>query len=56
MGIKEKIRNTLNSRERNKIDNQSGKLIHAAVLIPIFETNNEAKVLFTERTHKVTGP
>ena len=53
MDIKEKIRNTLNSRERNKIDNQSGKLIHAAVLIPIFETNNEAKVLFTERTHKV---
>ncbi len=53
MDIAEKIRSALNSRAYKKIDNNSGKLIHASVLIPVFETGNGAKVLFTERTHKV---
>jgi 8-oxo-dGTP pyrophosphatase MutT (NUDIX family) len=53
MNIIGKIRSTLSVREPYIIDNRSGELIHAAVLIPIFETNFGYEVLFTERTHKV---
>ena len=53
MNITEKIKSALNNRAPLKIDNQSESLIHAAVLIPIFETTNGYEVLFTERTHKV---
>jgi 8-oxo-dGTP pyrophosphatase MutT (NUDIX family) len=51
--ITEKIRSALTSRNPHIIDNRSAGLIHAAVLIPIFESNNGYEVLFTERTHKV---
>lgn len=51
--ITEKIKNLLGSRKPKSIDNQSGQLIHAAVLIPLFKGDNGYEVLFTERTHKV---
>lgn len=51
--ITEKIQSALKSRKPNIIDNRSGNLIHASVLIPIFESGNGYEVLFTERTHKV---
>jgi 8-oxo-dGTP pyrophosphatase MutT (NUDIX family) len=53
MDILQKIQTVLNSRAPHEIDNRSGELIHAAVLIPIFESDGGYKVLFTERTHKV---
>ena len=53
MEITDKIRSTLNNRTPHKIDNRSGQLIHAAVLIPIFKSSHGYEVLFTERTHKV---
>lgn len=52
MDITEKIRSVLNKRAPVQIDN-TGALIHASVLIPLFKTNNGYEVLFTERTHKV---
>lgn len=51
--IKEKIKNVLSSRKPRRIDNLSEQLIHAAVLIPIFERDSGHGVLFTERTHTV---
>ena len=51
--ITEKIKDVLSGRKPEKIDNRAEQLIHAAVLIPIFETGNGYEVLFTERTHKV---
>jgi len=53
MDIIEKIRTAFHQREPKIIDNQSGQLIHSAVLIPIFKRNSGYEVLFTERTHKV---
>ncbi len=53
MDIIEKIRNVLDGRKPKIINNRNGRLIHAAVLIPIFESDNGYEVLFTERTHKV---
>jgi len=53
MDITEQIRKTLNNREPKRIENKTGELIHAAVLIPVFKKDNEYEVLFTERTHKV---
>lgn len=51
--IIEKIKKVLDGRKPRTIDNQTGQLIHAAVLIPIFERDSRYEVLFTERTHKV---
>ena len=51
--ITEKIRSALKSRNPRIIDNRSGGLIHAAVLIPIFEATDGYRILFTERTHEV---
>ncbi|MBN2417851.1 MAG: CoA pyrophosphatase [Deltaproteobacteria bacterium] len=53
MDMIKKIKTTLKNRIPYEIDNRSGELIHAAVLVPIFETNDGFKILFTERTHKV---
>ena len=53
MNITEKIKSALNCRNPREIDNRSGDLIHASVLILIFKSDNGYEVLFTERTHKV---
>jgi len=53
MNITQKIQSALKRRNPHIIDNQSASLIHAAVLIPIFESENGYEILFTERTHKV---
>ncbi len=53
MDIAEKIKAVLNGNGFRKIENGSGSLIHASVLIPLFETDQGVEVLFTERTHKV---
>jgi len=53
MDITGKIKSAINSRNPHIIDNRSRSLIHAAVLIPIFKSNDGYEVLFTERTHKV---
>ena len=53
MDIIEKIQTVLKNRVPLEIDNRAGELIHAAVLIPIFKSDDGYEVLFTERTHKV---
>lgn len=53
MDLTEKIKASLNNRRPREIENKDGCLIHAAVLIPIYETPNGYEVVFTERTHRV---
>jgi 8-oxo-dGTP pyrophosphatase MutT (NUDIX family) len=53
MDIIETIREILKNRAPLSIDSSEQGLIHAAVLMPIFNDNGDYQVLFTERTHKV---
>lgn len=47
------IRDLLNSRPRKAIEEHGASLRRAAVLIPLFKTSSEYRVLFTKRTDTV---
>jgi 8-oxo-dGTP pyrophosphatase MutT (NUDIX family) len=49
----ETIKETLNSRTPERIQNQNSGSLHAAVLIPLFSDNGEYKILFTKRSTHV---
>jgi 8-oxo-dGTP pyrophosphatase MutT (NUDIX family) len=51
--LSERIQKALERRRPEEVSNEKGHLIHAAVLIPLFETEKGYEVVFTERTHRV---
>lgn len=51
--MKERIRRTLSSRERQIITITDAPLKLAAVIVPLFEKEGEYHILFTRRTEKV---
>ncbi|MBN1903589.1 MAG: CoA pyrophosphatase [Deltaproteobacteria bacterium] len=51
--LTERIQKALDRRRPGEVANDNGCLIHAAVLIPLFETEKGYEVVFTERTHRV---
>jgi len=51
--LTERIQMALNRRRPLEVANENGGLIHAAVLVPMFETEKGYEVVFTERTHRV---